>query len=250
MEIGTLSPDGHYEWDGAKWIPVQITKTSADGFWMWNGHEWIPNPNQPNESQVVGENPSQGLYQNDTNLVSILPNQTTVQPMTYVQPKKENRTVLWVSLAIIIPIVVIAISVVLAGILYVGASNLAEEQDQSELAGTWYNYADTLTLYPNGTVTESTESITKWSTEGYNFTTTFLIDGEEIDLIWRYEIKIDSDGDRILFMAYYDGENGTQTNEIADESCVAYIDSIRGADESYFENKTAIIPDWCEFNEQ
>ena len=81
-------------------------------------------------------------------------------------------------------------------------------------------------------------------------TTTFLIDGEEIDLVWRYEIKLDSYDDKILFMAYYDRENNSQTDEIADKSCIAYIDSVQGAEEDYFENKRAIIPEWCDFAEE
>ena len=250
MEIGTISPDGHYEWDGAKWIPVQLTKLSDNGFWMWNGNEWIPNPNQPNERKLTTEISGQNWNQNDMNLVSTLPNQTAVQSMMYIQPKKESRTGLWVSLVVIIPIALVAITVVLAGVLYIWASDLADEQDQTELAGTWYNYADTLTLYSDGTVSESTGTITKWSSEGYNLTTTFLIDGEEIDLVWRYEIKLDSDDDKILFMAYYDSENNSQTDEIADKSCIAYIDSVQGAEEDYFENKRAIIPEWCDFAEE
>jgi len=250
MEIGTISPDGYYEWNGVKWIPVQITKLSDDGLWMWNGNEWIPNPNQPNESKLTTEISGQNLYENDMNLVSTLPNQTAVQSMMYIQPKKESRTALWLSLGIIIPIVLVAITVVLAGVLYVWASDLTDEQDQTELAGTWYNYADTMTLYSDGTVTESSGLITEWSSSGYDLTTTFLVDGEEIDLVWRYEIKIDSDDDRVLFMAYYDSEDNVQTNEIADNSCIAYIDSVRGAEEDYFENKKAIIPEWCDFAEE
>ena len=49
MEVGTVSPDGHHQWNGTKWIPVQLTKVSDDGFWMWNGSEWMPNPNLPFE---------------------------------------------------------------------------------------------------------------------------------------------------------------------------------------------------------
>ena len=43
-DIGSISPDGRYQWDGSKWIPVELTKLSNDGFWMWDGKEWIPNP--------------------------------------------------------------------------------------------------------------------------------------------------------------------------------------------------------------
>ena len=43
-DVGTISPDGRHQWDGSKWIPVELTKLSDDGVWMWNGAEWIPAP--------------------------------------------------------------------------------------------------------------------------------------------------------------------------------------------------------------
>ena len=250
MEVGTVSPDGHYQWDGIKWIPVQLTKLSDDGFWMWNGRDWIPNPNQPTKSELTDEKVDN--YSHQTNIISspVLSKQSNAQSVIYIQPKKESRTALWVSLVVIIPIVLVAITIVLAGVLYVWASDLADEQDQTELAGTWYTLEDTMTLYSNGTVVESTGSITEWSSEGYNLTTTLLIDEVEIDIVWRYEIKIDNDGDRVLFMAYYNIANGIQTNEIADDSCIVYIDSVRGTEEDYFENKIAIIPEWCDSAEE
>jgi len=49
-DVGTISPDGLHQWDGSKWIPVELTKLSDDGVWMWNGAEWTPAPptNIPN----------------------------------------------------------------------------------------------------------------------------------------------------------------------------------------------------------
>ena len=46
-------------------------------------------------------------------------------------------------------------------------------------------------------------------------------------------------------MAYYDSENGIQTNEIAEDSCIAYVDSVKGTEEEYMNQKRAVIPDWC-----
>jgi hypothetical protein len=245
MEIGTLSPDGHYQWDGTKWLPVQLTKISDDGFWMWNGSNWMPNPNQPHKTESTLDKVDNYFGQTNANVSPISTHETTTQPLMYILPKQKDRTVLWVSLSVIIPIVLVAFIVVLSGILYVWASGLSEEQDQTNLAGTWYNDADTMTLYSNGTVSESSGTISKWSVEGYNLTTTFLIDGEEIDLVWRYEIKTDSDGDRILFMAFYDVEDGVQTNEVADDSCAVYIDSVRAAEEENYVAKRAVFPEWC-----
>jgi hypothetical protein len=247
IEAGSISPDGHHQWDGGKWIPVELTKLSEDGVWMWNGKEWIPNPNRA----VDKKEPAQSQFQQMQNTqVAQYPRYGQNAQMILVQQTKKSKSGLWISLVIILPILFVAFTTVMAGVLFVLASELAEEQDQTDLAGTWYNNADTMTLYSNGSVDESSGLIIEWSSDGENLTTTFFIDGEEIDLIWKYEIKIDSDDDRILFMAYFDSENGIQTNEVAENSCIAYVDSVKGTEEDYIERKQAIIPDWCDFAEE
>ena len=248
IEAGSISPDGHHQWDGGKWIPVELTKLSDDGVWMWNGKEWIPNPNRA----VGKKEPTQSQFQQMQNTqVAQFHGYGQNAQMLLVQQTNKSKSGLWIALVIVVlPILFVAFTVVMAGVLYVWASDLAEEQDQTDLAGTWYNNADTMTLYSNGSVDESSGLIIEWSSEGENLTTTVLIDGEEIDLIWKYEIKIDSDDDRILFMAYFDSENGTQTNEVAENSCIAYVDSVKGTEEDYIERKRAIIPDWCDFAEE
>lgn len=50
--IGSISPDGRHQWDGDKWVPVELTKISNDGLWMWDGSGWIPNPSN---SALSGE---------------------------------------------------------------------------------------------------------------------------------------------------------------------------------------------------
>lgn len=35
---GQLSPDGHYYWDGAAWLPT----LAPDGQTRWNGSAWLP----------------------------------------------------------------------------------------------------------------------------------------------------------------------------------------------------------------
>ena len=248
IEAGSISPDGHHQWDGGKWIPVELTKLSDDGVWMWNGKEWIPNPNRA----VGKKEPTQSQFQQMQNTqVAQFHGYGQNAQMLLVQQTNKSKSGLWIALVIVVlPILFVAFTVVMAGVLYVWASDLAEEQDQTDLAGTWYNNADTMTLYSNGSVDESSGLIIEWSSEGENLTTTVLIDGEEIDLIWKYEIKIDSDDDRILFMAYFDSENGAQTNEVAENSCIAYVDSVKGTEEDYIERKRAIIPDWCDFAEE
>ena len=240
---------------------------SEDGNWVWNGNEWVPIPPTSYEGQEMEVRPQQAITPTPTVVHHITadPAQQFVSPqpvIEYNQPAQQapimfvqqSNSRKWgagkiAAFAVIGFVVFIAAIVVLSGVLYVWANSLAEEQDQSELAGTWYNTDDTMTLYANGTAVESTGVIIKWSSEGHHLTTTFLIDEEEIDFVWRYEIMIDTDGDRVLFMAYYDTEDGVQTNEIADNSCIVYIDSVNGADEDYYEEKLAVIPDWCDFVE-
>ena len=246
IETGSISPDGHHEWDGSKWIPVELTKLSDDGVWMWNGKEWIPNPDR----LVDNKEPTQSQFkQIQNNQVAQYPGYDQNSQMLLIQQTKKSNNGLWISLVIIVPIILLTFTLVVGGMLLLLPPEPSEGLDQTDLAGTWYNNADTMTLYSNGSVDESSGLIIEWSSEGENLTTTFLIDGEETDVIWKYEIKIDSDYDRILFMAYFDSENGVQTNQVAENSCIAYVDSVKGTEEDYMERKRAIIPDWCEFIE-
>ena len=104
-------------------------------------------------------------------------------------------------------------------------------------------------LYSNGSVVESTETIVRWSSQGENLTTTLILDGEEVDVVWKYRVEMDSDDDRILFMALYEVVDGVQTNEIDSDSCIAYTDSVESTEEDYNESKRAIIPAWCTIEE-
>ena len=55
-------------------------------------------------------------------------------------------------------VALIAITVVFAGVVYVWAADLAEENEDQSIEGTWYNVDDTMTFYPNGTMTEATNT--------------------------------------------------------------------------------------------
>ena len=260
MEVGTISPDGYYQWDGSKWIPVELAKVSDDGYWMWNGIEWIPNPNRPKKETLgKSDQPSQAhieAQQAHSNSGMPTPYISTYQQPQLVQlqpTKKKSSGGLWIALLIILPILLIALTVVMAGVLYVWASALSEsalsEDPDQNLAGTWYNEDDTMTFYSNGSVVESTETIVRWSSQGENLTTTFVLDGEEVDVVWKYRVEMDSDDDRILFMAAYEVVDGVQTNEIDSDSCIAYTDSVESTEEDYNESKRAIIPAWCTIEE-
>jgi hypothetical protein len=247
MDVGTISPEGHHQWDGSKWIPVELTKLSDDGIWMWNGRDWIPNPNRA----IYNKEPAQSQFeQMQSAQVAQYSGFTQSTQMLLIRPTKESKSGLLISLSIILPVLFVGFIIIIAAVLYVSESDIAEEEGQNDLAGTWYNTGDTLTLYSDGSVDESTGNVVAWSSQGENLTITFLIDEEEIILIWKYKIMIDSDEDRVLFMAYYDSGDGIQTNEVAENSCVVYVDSVKGTEDDYMEKKRAIIPDWCDFVEQ
>ncbi len=44
VQLGQLSPDGRYVWNGTQWVPsAPPQQMSADGRWVWNGLRWMPN---------------------------------------------------------------------------------------------------------------------------------------------------------------------------------------------------------------
>lgn len=42
--MGQLSPDGHWRWDGWRWVPAVplVGQPSPDGQWRWDGQRWVP----------------------------------------------------------------------------------------------------------------------------------------------------------------------------------------------------------------
>lgn len=169
-----------------------------------------------------------------------------VQPSVMMVPnyKTNSNSGKIIGIIAIVGVLVIALIVVLAGVLYVWANSLADE-DKGSIEGTWYNPEDTLTFYANGTVAESTGLITHWQIVNEDLVTTFSIGDEEIDVKWKYDVGSDSEGDSILFLALYEDENGTQTNVIDETSCILYSDSILGAEDQHFHERKTIYPSWC-----
>jgi hypothetical protein len=155
-----------------------------------------------------------------------------------------------IAIIAIVGVIVVAMVIVLAGVLYVWADSL-DTSDTSfsavEIQGTWYNPVDTLTLYPNGTVSETEDIITQWRTNGSDLIVTLQIGGDEIEMRSIYDIKLDDQGDSVLFIAFYqaDNESGNQTDEVDEAGCVAYSSSIMGAENEYFDYRKAIFPSWC-----
>ena len=240
--------------DSPTLMPGQV---SEDGNWIWNGYEWVSNAPQkdvvvqPPQAVSTATNPMQPVtsysHQQSVSPQPVITNQFAHQsPMMIVQQPNSNK---WgagkiIAFAIVGIVVLVAVTVVLAGVLYVWAEDLADE-DKGSIEGTWYNPEDTMTLYANGTVAESTELITHWEIVNGDLVTTFLIDDEEIDMKWKYAIKSDSEDDAMLFLAFYEVENGAQTNVIDETSCIAYSDSVSGAEQQHFDNRRVVFPDWC-----
>ena len=185
----------------------------------------------PYNQQISGTGINDGLY--------IVSTQTS---------KSSTSKILFIAAISIVALV--AISVVFAGVMYVWAADLAEDNEDQSIEGTWYNPDDTITFYSNGTVVETTGTIIKWRVTNNDIITTFLIEGEELDLSWKYTIRDDTYGDRVLFMAFYEFVDGEQTTTLGPESCISYSNSVKGAESDYAETIRAVIPTWCEFVEE
>ena len=145
MDIGTLSPDGYYRWNGEKWQPVQLLTTSEDGFWLWNGNEWIPNP-----VTNTSANPSQNTVTESKEVLTsheevhipqsvATPNQMVYShqyPHQQMMIYRTQKTSWWttnkiIALVVAIPIVLIlliATMVVFSGLLYVWSSSIALDE--------------------------------------------------------------------------------------------------------------------------
>ena len=215
-------------------IPVGWTMEQ----WNHYGHQWLAeNPTQVQPNPVINNLPNPTMNQSPQFLVS------PIQPMYTTKRTSNSITIIFVVLGVFVLVGLISL---VSGVLYVWANSLTAEEDTGieELYGTWYNPADTLILYPNGTVSESTDTLRIYSVNGDTISFTWD-DNFTADAI--YDIESDSDGDLILFIAFYViDENGTKGDEIDGANCVAYSNSIEGSGNNGFEDKKAIFPYWCD----
>ena len=130
----------------------------------------------------------------------------------------------------------VALLVILSGVLYVWASNLAENQP-SELVGDWTNPEDKLELESNGKAKESTGTFETW----YTMDGKLYFEDDEYYYDYKYSIV-----DNILFMAPYD-----ENNILLEDDCVAYLKGLTGQSESYYNDRinqadsNGEIPNWC-----
>ena len=244
MEIGTISPEGYHEWNGEKWLPIELGKVSEDGYWIWNGEVWVAN--QGIRPSITAKKAD--LISEDSSNIQSPSFQN--HEMIIIQSNKEKLGYFRnLSLATIILISIVAITVVLAGILYAWASILSDDSIYSDnnraIEGTWYNIEDTATFYPNGTISESSGYVKNWKVDGHNLTLTYQFDEEMFDVIFRYDIVYDSKGDSLLLIASYEYENQNQTNVVNESSCFGYSDSILGSEPGHIEDRRLIYPTWC-----
>mgnify|MGYP006099924925 CR=1 FL=1 len=241
MDIGTISPEGYHQWDGEKWLSVELGKVSGDGCWIWDGKMWVANRGVRPHTTVEETDPI-----SEESSVEQTPFMQNHEMIIIQSNSKKSGIFTKLSLATVIVIAIVAITVVLAGVL---SSILADDSVYSEnnraVEGTWYNIEDTVTFYPDGTVSESTGSVKNWKVDGDNLTLTSQFDEETFDVIFRYDIVYDSEGDSLLLIALYEYENQSQTNVVNESSCFGYSDSILGSEPGHIEERKLIYPTWC-----
>ena len=155
--------------------------------------------------------------------------QFLAQPTVMMLPQPNNQKNLLLILGIV-AVIGIAFIVILAGILYVWASDLASSQD---IEGTWYNPVDTITFNSDGSMTESTNTLVEWRIDGNGL---FMSEGDEYEYYFKYKISGDT-----LFIAPYDYDLET----IIEEDCSAYSSNIEAKDRDTFENTIVVFPTWC-----
>lgn len=154
-----------------------------------------------------------------------------------------------IALGLVAGIALIFVILVIIAISNIEFVNMSDEQDERMLWGSWWNPSDVMRFDSDGYVNESSGELIEWGWNVENLTLTHMIDGERYQSTWKYEITyIDTENDQFLFMASYAVENGTITNEIDANSCIAYVDSPRGLEQDYLERHKGMAPDWCDLS--
>ena len=178
----------------------------------------------PYNQQIIGTGVNDGLY-----IVSTQSGKSSI-----------SKVLIIAGISIV---ALIAISVVFAGVVYVWAADLAEENEDQSIEGTWYNVDDTMTFYPNGTMTEATNTAMSWQTSNGDLVMEFLFEDNIYEIELKYTIRDDTEGNEILFLAYYEYVDGEKTSNMAPDQCYSYSSSVSGSD-------PAVVPTWCELAEE
>jgi len=206
-------------------------QVSDDGYWQEMNGEWVP-------TELQNKALSNGAQHHT------FPAENTPQPnamMTHSQigvmqapPQNGLKIVIIVTVSLVVGVILVGL---LAGVLYVWASSLAEEQD-SELIGTWTNPADRMFFESNGDIEESTGTFETWYTTNSDV---FFEDDDEYYYNFKYIVV-----DDLFFLAPYDA-----SEELLEDDCIAYLKGETGATESIYNdriekaNTDGLIPSWC-----
>ena len=210
-------------------VQEPMSQMSDDGYWKFVDGEWVSTELQ-DQAIAQGANP----HISNTDVITIP--QTSEQIVIYSSPSSggANKTLIVISTVI----GVLILTVILAGVLYVWASSLAQEQESS-LVGDWTNPVDKLELQSNGDAKDSTGTFESWYTSGEN------IYFEDEDYFYKFRYSVVGD---ILFLNPYD-EDG----DLSEEECIGYLEGNSGESESYFNDRIeqaqsdGKIPNWCNF---
>lgn len=205
---------------------------SEDGQWVWDGNGWVPvaQPNVPINNVVTQYSPMNTNQQ-------IAP-QSTEQVVVYNLPQSSSSKPIIIVVSVVIGV---GIMIVLAGVLYVWASSLVEE----ELEGKWYTEdGEWIEFASNGDYdcSSSSCSLDEWRI-GDDSGELGLCDDdpnsqgggcdESYYYVFEYEVKGD-----VLFLAPHD-DYGDPMNEY----CVALVKS--GNSYSSTANSET-SPSWCD----
>lgn len=204
------------------------SQVSDDGYWALVGGSWVPTELQ-HEAIAKGANPH--VSNIGVNTIS----QTPGQVILHSSPSSGGIDKTLIVIGVIAA--GIMLTVVLSGVLYVWASSLAEDNQESRLVGDWTNPNDKLELQSNGDAKESTGTFESWYTIGDDL----YFEDEEYYYKFKYSLV-----DEILFLAPYD-EDG----ELSEEDCIVYLQGLNGESESYFNDEiekaesNGDFPNWC-----
>jgi len=206
-----------------------VSQVSDDGYWALVNGSWVPTELQ-NEEIAKGADPYAGNL--GVNTIPQTPNQVAF----YSSPSSGAHPYPILIIGVVIGAVLL---VVLAGVLYVWASSLAGDDNDSNLVGDWTNPSSKLELQSNGDAFESTGTFDSWYTVGEDLR--FEVEDEEGYYKFRYSLV-----DDILFLAPYD-EDG----EVSEDDCVVYLQGLNGESQSYYTDRIeqadtdGNIPYWC-----
>tara|TARA_B100001094_G_scaffold164828_1_gene159557 strand:- start:1592 stop:2239 length:648 start_codon:yes stop_codon:yes gene_type:complete len=209
---------------------------SEDGQWVWDGNDWVPvaQPNVP-----INNVPNQYNHQMQVNPQQMQVNpqsysQTPGQVVVYSSPKSSSSKPIIIVVSLVIGV---ALLVVLAGVLYVWASSLAED----EIEGKWYDDDGEWIEFSSGDKFECSSgcNFDEWRMGENSGEVAFCIDdsnadGGGCDGSWYYTYEYEVKGD-VLFLARHDSVGNIG-------ECIIFVKSGNSYSDTY-DSETS--PSWC-----